>query len=127
MVLRSQVAVWGLGVALAAASVGRDAFAQADGYPKHMAPIPAATLALMAARNTTAAEPILIRAYKKESELEIWKQARDGRYVHLKTFPICRWSGQLGPKARQGDRQVPEGFYTITPKQMNPNSAHYLS
>ena len=45
----------------------------------------------------------------------------------LKTFPICRWSGQLGPKRREGDRQAPEGFYTITPGQMNPNSAYYLS
>ncbi len=95
--------------------------------PKHLAPIPAATLALMAARNTTAAAPILIRAYKKEAELEVWKQARDGRFVHLKTFPICRWSGQLGPKTRQGDRQVPEGFYMVGPRQMNPNSAYYLS
>jgi murein L,D-transpeptidase YafK len=51
----------------------------------------------------------------------------DGRYVHLKTFPMCRWSGQLGPKRRQGDRQVPEGFYAIGPAQMNPNSSYYLS
>ena len=40
---------------------------------------------------------------------------------------MCRWSGQLGPKKREGDRQVPEGFYTITPGQMNPNSNYYLS
>jgi hypothetical protein len=40
---------------------------------------------------------------------------------------MCRWSGQLGPKVKEGDRQVPEGFYTITPGQMNPNSAYYLS
>jgi murein L,D-transpeptidase YafK len=40
---------------------------------------------------------------------------------------MCRWSGQLGPKSREGDRQVPEGFYTITPAQMNPKSAYYLS
>jgi murein L,D-transpeptidase YafK len=51
----------------------------------------------------------------------------DGQYALLKTFPMCRWSGQLGPKKREGDRQVPEGFYTITPGQMNPNSAYYLS
>jgi murein L,D-transpeptidase YafK len=52
---------------------------------------------------------------------------KDGQYVHLKTYPMCRWSGQLGPKTKEGDRQVPEGFYTITPGQMNPNSAYYLS
>ena len=51
----------------------------------------------------------------------------DGRYVHLKTFPMCRWSGQLGPKTREGDRQVPEGFYTINPSQLNPNSSYYLA
>jgi len=45
----------------------------------------------------------------------------------LKTYPMCRWSGQLGPKKHQGDRQVPEGFYAITPGQLNPNSHYYLS
>ena len=59
--------------------------------------------------------------------MEIWKRGADGKYALLKTFPICRWSGQLGPKVREGDRQAPEGFYTITPAQMNPNSAYYLS
>ena len=123
----SHIAAWRVAAALAALLALRDAGSAAAAEPKHLAPIPAATLALMAARNTTPAAPILIRAYKKEAELEVWKQARDGRFVHLKTFPICRWSGQLGPKTRQGDRQVPEGFYTIAPRQMNPNSAYYLS
>jgi murein L,D-transpeptidase YafK len=91
------------------------------------APIPAATLASMAAKNTTPSAPVLIRSYKKEAELEIWKLAKNGRYVHIKTFPICRWSGQLGPKQTQGDRQAPEGFYAITRRQMNPNSHYYLS
>jgi murein L,D-transpeptidase YafK len=45
----------------------------------------------------------------------------------LKTYPICRWSGDLGPKVREGDRQAPEGFYSISPGQMNPQSAYYLS
>lgn len=91
------------------------------------ATIPPATLALMESKGTTKSAPVLIRAYKKEAELEIWKMKPDGHYVHLKTFPMCRWSGQLGPKAREGDRQVPEGFYSITPAQMNPKSAYYLS
>ena len=90
-------------------------------------PIPEATLASMSAKGTTKNNPVLIRAYKKEAELEIWKQGADGRYVFLKSFPMCRWSGQLGPKVREGDRQVPEGFYTVTPGSMNPNSAYYLS
>ncbi len=94
---------------------------------KGEAPAPAATLALMAQKNMAPGAPILVRSYKKESVLEVWKQTREGRYALLKSFPICRWSGQLGPKRRQGDRQSPEGFYAITPRQMNPNSAYYLS
>ncbi len=54
-------------------------------------------------------------------------RTRRGRYELLKTYPICRWSGELGPKIKEGDRQAPEGFYTITPAQMNPNSQFYLS
>ena len=91
------------------------------------APIPSKVLALMKEKNTDAHKPILIRTFKKEAELEIWKQQADGQYTLLKTYPMCRWSGQLGPKVKEGDRQVPEGFYTITPGQMNPNSAYYLS
>jgi murein L,D-transpeptidase YafK len=90
-------------------------------------PIPADTLAIMASKGATKNSPVLIRAYKKEAELEIWKMKSDGQYTLIKAFPMCRWSGQLGPKVREGDRQVPEGFYTITPGQMNPNSAYYLS
>ena len=71
--------------------------------------------------------PILIRLFKEEAELEVWKKTRDGDYALLKTYPICRWSGDLGPKKKEGDRQAPEGFYTITPAQMNPNSNYYLA
>ena len=71
--------------------------------------------------------PILVRLFKEESELEVWKQDRTGRFALLKTYPICRWSGELGPKIKEGDRQAPEGFYNITPGQMNPNSQYYLS
>lgn len=100
-----------------------------DGGLAHrsLAPIPSETVAMMAQVGTTKESPMLIRAYKKEAELEVWKMRSDGRYVHLKTFPMCRWSGQLGPKRHQGDRQVPEGFYSIGPAQMNPNSSYYLS
>jgi murein L,D-transpeptidase YafK len=97
------------------------------GGARASAPIPSNVLALMKEKNTDAHKPILIRAFKKEAEFEIWKQQADGQYTLLKTYPMCRWSGQLGPKIKEGDRQVPEGFYTITPGQMNPNSAYYLS
>ena len=97
------------------------------GSTRHLAPIPAKTLALMQTKGMSPSDPILIRAYKKEAEMEIWKRGSNGQYALLKTFPICRWSGQLGPKKKEGDRQAPEGFYTITPGQMNPNSSYYLS
>ena len=70
---------------------------------------------------------VLVRLFKEEAELEVWKQDSSGQYALLKTYPICRWSGELGPKVREGDRQAPEGFYAITPGQMNPNSAWHLS
>jgi murein L,D-transpeptidase YafK len=71
--------------------------------------------------------PILIRLFKEESELEVWKQDDSGRFALLATYPICRWSGELGPKVQQGDRQAPEGFYTIAPEQLNPHSQYYLA
>jgi len=78
-------------------------------------------------KNMPKESPILVRLFKEESELEVWKQDTTGRFALLKTYPICRWSGELGPKIKEGDRQAPEGFYTITPGQMNPNSSYYLS
>jgi murein L,D-transpeptidase YafK len=71
--------------------------------------------------------PILMRIFKEESELEVWKQDETGRFALLRTYPICRWSGELGPKIKAGDRQAPEGFYTIIPGLMNPNSSRYLA
>jgi murein L,D-transpeptidase YafK len=78
-------------------------------------------------KNMPIESPILVRLFKQEAELEVWKQDAGGRYELLKTYPICRWSGELGPKIREGDRQAPEGFYNITPASMNPNSQFYLS
>jgi murein L,D-transpeptidase YafK len=78
-------------------------------------------------KNMPKDSPILVRLFKQESEFEVWKQDSSGRYALLKTYPICRWSGELGPKVREGDRQAPEGFYTIMPSQMNPNSQYYLA
>ena len=91
------------------------------------APLSEKTLAEMASKNMDKESPILGRIFKEEAEMEIWKQNRDGQFELLKTYPICRWSGDLGPKKKEGDRQAPEGFYTITPGQMNPNSSYYLA
>jgi murein L,D-transpeptidase YafK len=122
--LKRFVMLAGVSLALAAC---QDPQQQSVTSTRHLAPIPPATMALMSARGLSKNDPILIRAYKKESEMEVWKRGPDGKYAHLKTFPICRWSGQLGPKRKEGDRQAPEGFYTITPGLMNPNSSYYLS
>ena len=91
------------------------------------APIPPSLLAEMEKKNMAKESPILVRLFKEEAELEVWKQDRTGRYALLKTYPICRWSGDLGPKVKEGDRQAPEGFYAITPGLMNPNSQYYLA
>ncbi len=71
--------------------------------------------------------PIFVRIFKQESELEVWKQRDDGRFYHFKTYPICNWSGDVGPKVVQGDKQAPEGFYTVARHQMNPNSQFHLA
>ena len=90
-------------------------------------PLPAALAAEVDKRNMPRESPILVRIFKEESELEVWKQDAEGKFALLKTYPVCRWSGELGPKVKMGDRQAPEGFYTITPGQMNPNSNYYLA
>jgi murein L,D-transpeptidase YafK len=90
-------------------------------------PVPPKLIQAMVEKDMDLNSPILVRLFKEEAELEVWKQDRSGRFALLKTYPICRWSGDLGPKVREGDRQAPEGFYAISPAQMNPQSAYYLS
>jgi murein L,D-transpeptidase YafK len=111
-----------IGLGLAACEENRP-----RGAARHNIPIPADVQALMSVKGMNKSSPVLIRSFKKESELEIWKMAGNGQYALLKSYPMCRWSGQLGPKKREGDRQAPEGFYDITPASMNPNSSFYLS
>ncbi|HOV05470.1 MAG TPA: murein L,D-transpeptidase family protein [Kaistiaceae bacterium] len=99
-----------------------------DSYaPKHLRPISPETQARMDKMGMRKFDPIIVRIFKKESDLEIWKQTKEGKFALLKTYKICAWSGELGPKVKEGDRQAPEGFYVITPAQMNPNSNYYLS
>jgi murein L,D-transpeptidase YafK len=61
--------------------------------------------------------PMLMRIFKETSELEVWLETGD-RFHLFATYPICHWSGTLGPKLREGDKQTPEGFYTITNRQL---------
>lgn len=67
-----------------------------------------------------------VRIFKQEGQLELWLK-REGRYALYKSFPICKWSGKLGPKVKEGDYQSPEGFYSVTTRQLNPNSAYHLA
>jgi murein L,D-transpeptidase YafK len=80
----------------------------------------------LAAHGAKLGVPVYIRIFKLESELELWVQ-KDGRFVRVATYPICLWSGRLGPKLREGDRQAPEGFYTVAAEQLNPNSRMHRS
>jgi murein L,D-transpeptidase YafK len=89
--------------------------------------LPTELLSLLQQKKMPKTSPIVLRVFKEEAELEVWKQDTAGLFQLLKTYPICRWSGDLGPKLWEGDRQAPEGFYTITAALMNPNSNYYLA
>src|SRR6201987_6359438 len=89
--------------------------------------LPPQLLALLRQKKMLKHSPIILRIFKEEAELEVWKADTTGHFQFVKLYPICRWSGDLGPKMHEGDRQTPEGFYAITPNLMNPNSNYYLA
>jgi murein L,D-transpeptidase YafK len=122
--LITAVALAATGVFLAGCEVDEASLAA---NAKANQPVPPKLVQAMSEKDMDLQSPILIRLFKQEAELEVWKQNRSGKFALLKTYPICRWSGDLGPKVREGDRQAPEGFYAISPAQMNPQSAYYLS
>lgn len=73
-------------------------------------------------------DEIFVRIFKAESELELWmRHDRAERFELLKTYPICAYSGELGPKQQVGDEQAPEGFYAVSKKSLNPRSNYHLS
>ncbi len=71
--------------------------------------------------------PVFMRVFKREKLLELWMKGEGGTYVHVRDYPICTYSGALGPKQREGDQQAPEGFYRVRVGQMNPRSSYHLS
>jgi len=80
----------------------------------------------LAAKGLRQGEPVFVRIFKQEAVLEVWM--RDDKAWRLfQSYPICRFSGGLGPKLREGDRQAPEGFYQVANGQLNPSSRHHLS
>lgn len=96
--------------------------------PKHLRSVLPETRELMQTLGIDKHSPILMRVFKAEGKLEVWKRTRkDERFALLKTYDICRWSGDLGPKRKEGDRQAPEGFYAIAPAQLNPRSSYFLA
>ncbi len=90
-------------------------------------PVPPKAKAEMKKRGLSPTSPVLVRIFKRESELELWKMNATGQYVLFKTYPMCRWSGKLGPKKADGDRQAPEGYYMVSASMLNPSSKYFLS
>lgn len=97
------------------------------GDNRHNVPLSSGLVQALRAIGSSPGEAMVVRIFKKEEVLEVWKRASGGQYRLLKTYEICSYSGDLGPKFMEGDRQSPEGFYTISPGLMNPKSAYYLA
>lgn len=69
-----------------------------------------------------------IRIFKEEAILETWLQNLEtGRYELFKTYPVCTFSGLLGPKFQEGDKQSPEGFYDVVEDRLWPGSKYHLA
>ncbi|CCV11250.1 murein L,D-transpeptidase family protein [Mesorhizobium sp. STM 4661] len=98
-----------------------------DFAPSANKPLSDKILADMKAKGMARTSPVMARIFKEEGKLEIWKARTSGRYDMVASYDICKWSGKLGPKYTEGDRQAPEGFYTVRPAQMNPRSNYHLS
>ena len=78
----------------------------------------------LTAANLSLGSETFVRIFKQEAVLEVWMKGAEG-FRRLHTYPICKHSGFLGPKLKEGDKQAPEGFYAVTAKQLNPGSRHY--
>ena len=72
--------------------------------------------------------PVFVRVLKAEGVLEVWLETSPGgSFTLFRTYSVCAWSGDLGPKTAEGDHQAPEGFYIVPPSAMNPHSRFHLS
>ncbi|NTG08826.1 L,D-transpeptidase family protein [Rhizobium rhizogenes] len=90
-------------------------------------PLPDRILADMTKKGMDRNSPIMIHIFKEEGTMEILKANQNNRFEVIASYSICAWSGRLGPKVKEGDRQAPEGFYNLTPANLNPNSKYYLA
>jgi len=68
--------------------------------------------------------PVFVRIFKREGQLELWLKS-GARYSLYRTYPICKWSGHLGPKVKEADYQSPEGFYSVSARQLHPHSNYH--
>lgn len=90
-------------------------------------PIAPETQAFLDKKALITGAPVYFRIFKEESELEVWKARPGGRFLPIKTYPICNWSGALGPKQTLGDRMAPEGFYDLKRDSLKPDSKYHLA
>lgn len=82
----------------------------------------------LAAKGLHFGDPVFLRGFKEEGQLELWVRRRDtGKYEHFRTWDVAAQSGKPGPKLAEGDRQVPEGFYFVPPAGMKPDSVFHLA
>jgi len=82
----------------------------------------------LAAAGLKFGDPVFIRAFKEEMELELFVQSpKSGTFKLFRSYPIACASGTLGPKLAEGDGQVPGGFYSVPPSAMNPTSLYHLA
>jgi hypothetical protein len=68
---------------------------------------------------------LVLVGLKQERQLELWVSDGSPEFRFLKSYPILAASGTIGPKLKEGDRQVPEGLYKI--QSLNPNSGFHLA
>lgn len=81
----------------------------------------------LASKGLEYGSPIFIRIFKQPGVLELWVEAQDETFTLFKSYDICAFSGDLGPKLKEGDKQSPEGFYFVNAGRLNPNSRFHLS
>lgn len=124
----ARTALAGAALAAAVALAGCNGETTMVTNAKSAQPLSPQLVSLMTEKGMSTNDPMLVRIFKEEAKAEVWKKRKaDGRYALLKSYDICRFSGKLGPKVKEGDKQAPEGFYSVGPAQMNPKSSYYLS
>lgn len=125
----------GTGIVLASrvwAATGRTALARVSAESGDRAAAAEARVRPQLERDLAAAglaygAPLFVRVFKREKALEVWLRGGDDRFALFRTYPVCTYSGSLGPKLREGDSQAPEGFYRVAMHQLNPRSQFHLS